>query len=290
MKKIAGILLLSFLVTTNTAAAEEYIVSKGDTLFKLSRQFGLGVEQLKKLNQLSSDTVFLGQKLIVSDKSLGGGINTLTTQEVKSVSSTPVTVRTQGRSAVITGETVNVRQERHIESKVLITLKKGTSVEIVEPGELWTQIKWGETAGFIYTPLLASVKEESVSRSADLSASRIQQLISPLIGTPYRAGGSDLNGFDCSGFTSYVMSQLGVKLPRISEEQFSVGTLVERENWKVGDLLFFDSYSSGKISHVGIYIGNNKMAHSAVKSVEISDVTWYLNNYPFYGAKRVLGD
>ncbi|MEW9667806.1 NlpC/P60 family protein [Ammoniphilus sp. 3BR4] len=289
MKKITGILFLTlFLSSTAASAAEEHIVAKGDTLFKLSRQYGLGVDQLKTLNHLSSDTLYLGQKLVLSTKPAVGA-KAIALPEAKPVLQEAVGVRFSGKRAIVT-ENVNLRQEGHLESKILTVLKKGTAVDIQETGELWTQVKWGKIEGYIYTPLLGHIPKQEASRSGDLSASRIQQLIAPLVGIPYVTGGATLNGFDCSGFTMYVMDQLGVKLPRVSEEQFALGIQVERENWKAGDLLFFDSYGSGKISHVGIYIGNNKMAHSAVKSVEISDVTWYINNYPFYGAKRVLGE
>lgn len=56
----------------------------------------------------------------------------------------------------------------------------------------------------------------------------------------------------------------------------------------MGDLLFFDSLNQGKISHMSIYLGNNKIAHSASSKVEVSDLDWYFANYPYYGARRVL--
>lgn len=284
MNKIAGMVLFSFLLASSAAAAEEHIVSQGDTLFKLSRQYGMTIDQLKQMNQLSSDMLLLGQKLTVGSKAVPA--------PAPIAESRPVPVETAPllRIALINGESVNVREEGNLQAKVVISLKRGTSVQVVEPGEQWTKVRVGSTQmGYIFTPLLTFTVETS-SRSSDMVTSRLQQVISPLIGLPYRIGGTSLEGFDCSGFTMYVMQQMGIKLPRVSEEQFTYGTPVQAGDWKPGDLLFFDSYGAGKITHVGIYLGNNKMAHSAVKAVEISDVTWYLNNYPFYGAKRVIGE
>ncbi|WP_134705038.1 NlpC/P60 family protein [Ammoniphilus sp. YIM 78166] len=281
MNKIAGMVLFSFLLASSAAAAEEHIVSQGDTLFKLSRQYGMTVEQLKQMNHLSSDMLLLGQKLTV---------NTKDSAPPALIGPLPVETAPLLRNALINGDSVNVREEGNLQAKVVTSLKRGASVQVIERGEQWTKVRVGMTQiGYIFTPLL-TFAVETTSRSSDMSTSRLQQVISPLIGIPYRTGGTSLDGFDCSGFTMYVMQQMGIKLPRVSEEQFTYGTSVQAGDWKPGDLLFFDSYGAGKITHVGIYLGNNKIAHSAVKAVEISDVTWYLNNYPFYGAQRVIAE
>src|SRR5262245_19756371 len=57
-------------------------------------------------------------------------------------------------------------------------------------------------------------------------------------GTPYRNGGSDPQGFDCSGFTQYVFAQYGVALPRDVRDQFRMGTAVDATSVAPGDLVF----------------------------------------------------
>ena len=281
---LAGVELLSFLLASSAAAAEEHIVAKGDTLFKLSRQYGVTVEQIKQMNHLPSDMLQLGQKLTLNQKA---STATVPVAEVPPLVVKPTLLI---KTAFINGDSVNVREEGDLQAKIITSLKRGANVQVLEPGKQWTKVKVGTTQiGYIFTPLLTYSLEET-SRSSDMSTARLQHVIAPLIGIPYRIGGTSLEGFDCSGFTMHVMQQMGIKLPRVSEEQFTSGTPVEAGDWKPGDLLFFDSYGAGKITHVGIYLGNNKMAHSAVKAVEISDVTWYINNYPFYGAKRVLSE
>jgi cell wall-associated NlpC family hydrolase len=82
------------------------------------------------------------------------------------------------------------------------------------------------------------------------------------LGVPYVWGGSSPQGFDCSGLVQYVYGQLGVNLPRTSEEQATAGTAVDGlADAQPGDLLFFAGSDGTAASpgHVGIYIGNGQM-------------------------------
>ncbi|SDZ13559.1 C40 family peptidase [Thermoactinomyces sp. DSM 45892] len=114
------------------------------------------------------------------------------------------------------------------------------------------------------------------------------------LGTPYKYGApsGQTKVFDCSTFTQYVFGQYGIKLPRTSASQYaSVGTPVSKSNLQVGDLLFFSSSKSGKgrVGHVGIYAGNNKILHTygqgGVRYDSLS-TKWLAASY--IGAKRVL--
>jgi cell wall-associated NlpC family hydrolase len=82
-------------------------------------------------------------------------------------------------------------------------------------------------------------------------------------GTRYRWGGASRGGFDCSAFTRYLFARHGgVKLPHSASAQARHGQKVPRQALKPGDLLFFRTYRRG-ISHVGLYIGDNKFVHAA---------------------------
>ncbi|PWL24762.1 MAG: hypothetical protein DCO96_12950 [Fluviicola sp. XM-24bin1] len=107
------------------------------------------------------------------------------------------------------------------------------------------------------------------------------------LGTPYVWAGSSPGGFDCSGFTSYVMKQNGKSLPRRAVDQYESSKKVKAKNVQKGDLVFFDNGSG--ISHVGIVISEKgeplTMIHSASsKGIVITDVT-----KSDYWTKRLYG-
>ncbi|MEY4082807.1 MAG: hypothetical protein RL483_176 [Pseudomonadota bacterium] len=84
-----------------------------------------------------------------------------------------------------------------------------------------------------------------------------------LVGTPYRWGGNNpRGGFDCSGLVVYVMRRsLGTTLPRTVEQMGSVGYEIAWEDRLPGDLVFFNT-TGAELSHVGIYIGQNRFVHA----------------------------
>lgn len=84
------------------------------------------------------------------------------------------------------------------------------------------------------------------------------------IGTPYRYGGTDKKGVDCSGLTYNVYLSIGINLPRTAEHQYNFTKRMSISELEVGDLIFFAN--RGKISHVGIYIGGNTMIHASTSS------------------------
>jgi len=102
------------------------------------------------------------------------------------------------------------------------------------------------------------------------------------MGVPYVWGGTTTSGFDCSGFTQYVMKENGITIPRTAAEQYATGTAVEKSNLKVGDLVFFTTYKPGA-SHVGFYMGNGKFLHasSAAKQVTVNSLSeqYYVDHY-----------
>jgi len=85
-----------------------------------------------------------------------------------------------------------------------------------------------------------------------VAGNAVLEVAARYVGVPYVSGGSTPDGFDCSGFTSYVYAQLGISLPRTSSAQRNAGTVVSRADAQPGDLI----WSPG---HIGIYAGGNQM-------------------------------
>jgi cell wall-associated NlpC family hydrolase len=109
-----------------------------------------------------------------------------------------------------------------------------------------------------------------------------------LRGSPYRNGGSDPDGFDCSGFTQYVYKRYGIALPRQVGDQFEIGTVVSLEDVMPGDLLFFTTVAPGA-SHVAIAIGGGAFVHApsstGVVRVERLATRYWATRY--LGARRI---
>jgi cell wall-associated NlpC family hydrolase len=93
------------------------------------------------------------------------------------------------------------------------------------------------------------------------SGATVVALARSLIGTPYRSGGADPRGFDCSGFTQHVFLQLGVALPRTVLEQAAAGNRVDRRDLREGDLVFF-AIDGRTVSHVGIVVSADRFVHA----------------------------
>jgi cell wall-associated NlpC family hydrolase len=109
-----------------------------------------------------------------------------------------------------------------------------------------------------------------------------------LRGIPYRNGGTDPKGFDCSGFTQYVFAQYGISIPREVREQFRVGTTVQADQLVAGDLLFFATTDPGA-SHVAISLGGDEFVH-APSSTGVVRVEHLGSSYwspRFLGARRI---
>jgi cell wall-associated NlpC family hydrolase len=112
-----------------------------------------------------------------------------------------------------------------------------------------------------------------------------------LLGVPYRNGGSDLRGFDCSGFTQYVFATAGEHLPRETREQFMLGRPVPLGEQRAGDLIFFTTTAPGA-SHVGIAVGGDGFVHApssrGVVRVELLTMSYWSRR--LVGIRRVATD
>lgn len=113
-----------------------------------------------------------------------------------------------------------------------------------------------------------------------------------LIGVRYRRGGSSpQTGFDCSGLVNHVFREVhGMILPRSSRAISKTGQSVEKEELQSGDLVLFHNLRK-TVTHIGIYIGDNKFVHSPKpgQKVSIADLRERYWSRRYYGARRIEG-
>jgi probable lipoprotein NlpC len=123
------------------------------------------------------------------------------------------------------------------------------------------------------------------------SAKELIKYAKTWIGVPYRYGGNDRNGVDCSGFTCRVFNDaINVQLPRDSRSQAEFSKSISRSKLRPGDLVFFVNKQGGnRINHVALYIGNNQIIHSTTsRGVVISNLDDNYWSSHFYCCGRVL--
>ena len=214
----------------------------------------------------------------------------------------------------VNGNKVNVRSGPGTGYSALTRANTGDQAYIIGFNNQWYKVIYNTHIGYIRSDYLnlKEVPYENRASSKDplffingkstgvtpsaaalngnvVSTNTIVENAKKLLGTPYVWGGTSPSGFDCSGFTQYVMQLSGIQLPRTTTDQYKVGTYVAKSNLQPGDLVFLqNTYRSG-ISHVGIYIGEGKMIHaSSSKGVTTSNLSssYYVEHY--YGARRVI--
>ena len=110
------------------------------------------------------------------------------------------------------------------------------------------------------------------STSQQSAGERAVQVALGQVGTPYRYGGSAPSGFDCSGLVHYSYLKVGKSVPRTTKQLWDASITVDRPEIQAGDILFFRI--DGKMSHVGMYVGNSRFVHapSTGKTVSVESL------------------
>lgn len=140
--------------------------------------------------------------------------------------------------------------------------------------------------------VLAGLRDFTRERNealSNLDQSRLMREISKYMGVPYLLGGESGEGLDCSAYTMLVYRQaLKKELPRMSQEQAKIGSLVDFDDLKFGDLVFFNT-TGEPASHVGIYLGDDLFAHASVNlGVTISSLQSAYYRSRFEQARRII--
>jgi cell wall-associated NlpC family hydrolase len=136
----------------------------------------------------------------------------------------------------------------------------------------------------------STVEKPDYPSSHSNSGSRIGETAAQIalqqVGVPYRYGGQSPSGFDCSGLVHYAYARAGLSIPRTTAQLWSGTHAIERGGLQPGDLLFFSI--SGKMSHVGLYLGDGRFVHapSTGKTVRVESLSSTFYRQAFLRAGR----
>lgn len=140
----------------------------------------------------------------------------------------------------------------------------------------------------------AAARAGGASEIAARATTTVVETALEVMGSPYTWGGTDDNGFDCSGLIQYAYREVGIILPRVSRDQLRAGTAVDArlDAIRPGDLLGF-AVEGGQVSHVGLYVGDGQFIHSASGGVKLSsllasdpDSRWWQRRW--VSARRII--
>ena len=121
---------------------------------------------------------------------------------------------------------------------------------------------------FLTLILLGTIAQISLSQQK-IEDRKLDSLVKPWVGRPYRYGGTTKAGIDCSAFTQKIWMGLGILIPRTAKSQYKAATKVDTCDLQVGDLLFFLSRQSPSGWHVAFYLGNGQFVHAATRKMGV---------------------
>lgn len=297
-----------FLVTfpSLALAAKSHVVRKNDSLYSLSKKYHVTVKELKSANNLVNRHLKPGDKLVIPPRTIAAADERDGSGKFKGSSYKVRKGDTLSGVARKTG--VSVADLKRINGNLGKKLKPGRILSLRETeqpvsavaearkeknyrlrsNELFTSQEYERT--------LAELTDAEPDKPIELgqnlelttdASKRLKKSAFSFLGARYRFGGTSRNALDCSSFVQQVFRDLGINLPRTAREQFWTGEPVIPYDLQKGDLVFFRTYASFP-SHVGIYLGENKMIHASSRDrkVVISTLNTPYYRSRFIGAKR----
>mgnify|MGYP000907956724 FL=1 len=158
--------------------------------------------------------------------------------------------------------------------KKILMLTGALIISAVSFADLQSTIKNHYSNKAIDLAVVSKPKPREVNRGGSSSTAVRDQIISfaqTKLGSPYVWGATGPNSFDCSGFVGYVFKKAAnVNLPRVSSSQATFKPRISSMNMTKGDLVFFETTGKGRISHVGIYMGNRQFIHASSGSKRVT--------------------
>jgi cell wall-associated NlpC family hydrolase len=245
-------------------------VAPHQTLWRLCKQYGAVLEEVRQVNHLEGDAITVGQRLMLPGSHPSPAPLPLATEPPTQVLPLPPSTSPSGSPS-------SPSYAPPLSSPTIPTSPTSVPPQVSAlPRWLPVQLP-DKTQGWVLASLaLVPAREPQ-------GPQRVLEIAQQLVGTPYMWGGTSPNGADCSGFVQEVFRLAGLALPRTADIQFTATQAVEAGELKPGDLVFFSTYEPGP-SHVGIYAGEGRFVHASSSR----GVTYSSLREPYY-AQRFLG-
>ncbi len=307
IRMIAVCLLLASFPSLAVAAIT-HKVKKKETLTTLARKYHVSVADLKSANNIVTNHVKNGDLLVIPPRSGETSAAAVparrdTVYRVQRGDTLRTVAKKTGIAVTELKQLNNLRGAKpRLKPGQVLALKgteavSGTRIKSVGLSKALRNSKLFDDDEFQQT--LEDLTAADPSKPVDLAGTvelgrnidqttALKKTAYSFLGAHYQFGGTRRNSLDCSSFVQQVFRDMSVALPRTAREQFTVGDVVLPSNLQKGDLVFFHTYARFP-SHVGIYLGGNKMIHASSRDrrVVISsfNTPYYLSR--FIGAKRI---
>jgi peptidoglycan DL-endopeptidase LytE len=322
----AGLAVFFFLFGFHSTGFSQirYMVNRGETLVHISKTFGVSVESLKQANGLTKNALSLNQALLIPPQEFQverqHPQNSLIIKAAPPIQATPAMSATpvikalpnekksydDERSYTVkkgdtlvniaknTGSSVEeIKRANHLQSSSLsigqtLVLSKSKNTNEEKAAEM------DEAEPIVVEPLADEGKDPQQGHSEPLGKWQTPEerglmvrVVKTFLGVPYRLGGSNVRGIDCSAFVKRVYQIFNIDLPRTTREQLNIGKWIKRQDLEIGDLVFFKIPHN---THVGIYIGNNQFIHASShdKEVKVDNLDTPYFSKSFFRGIRVL--
>ena len=276
-----------------------HTVKPGESLYAIGKKYQVNTEEILAANQLSSETIRVGQKLVVPGFEAKRG-NSVTKNVSPSEGEAAGASKVPKMHKVKKGETpASIAKKYGLEAEDLkeINELKGPKLKAGQVIRLRLE-EDGEDFGAEKneSDKAPGEKQEAISfvqgdgfLMGEKSRELLGRVAKSFMGFRYTKGGGSINGMDCSSYVQRVYKIFGIDLPRTAREQFRMGYAVAKNALQVGDLVFFKRAKSREPTHVGIYIGDNKYIHTSQtkRQVDMDNLEGRYANLHFVGAKRI---